>query len=101
MQAGLQPYGRAVPDPAPDTVFLFLGPGQEPAAWHLLSVDKRINLVTNNGAIKPFIWLMLCCQLLSKSSMDEAGCAQHCHVPSSSILTQDSGWCSYPWCSCP
>lgn len=68
MQGGLQPNGRAVLDRAPDRASLLLGRGQEPTAQHLLSADKRINLVTNNGAIKPFIWLTFCCQLLSKSS---------------------------------
>lgn len=68
---------------------LLLGRGQEPTAQHLLSADKRINLVTNNRAIKPFIWLAFCCQLPGKSSTqrtNKAVCSHLCHLPHSSVL---------------
>lgn len=88
-QGGLQPSGRAVLDQAQDRVSLLLSRGQEPTAQHLLSADKRINLVTNNRAIKPFIWLAFCCQLLGKSCTQrtsKAVCSHLCHLPHSSVL---------------
>lgn len=81
--------GWAVLDQPQDRVSLLLGRGQEPTAQHLLSADKRINLVTNNRAIKPFIWLAFCCQLLGKSSTqhtNKAVCSHLCHLPHSSVL---------------
>ena len=100
MQGRLQPNGRAVLDRAPDRVSLLLGRGQEPTAQHLCSADERINLVTNNGAIKPFIWLTFCCQLPGKSSVqpaDEAGCGHLCHLPHSSVLARRHSRGSVAW----
>lgn len=99
LQGGLLLSGQAVLDQPQDRVSLLLSRGQEPTAQHLLSADKRINLVTNNRAIKPFIWLAFCCQLPGKSNTqhtNKAVCSHLCHLPHSSVLAcrlSQAVWC--------